>query len=44
MLFWNLFMQTAAIIVVVMLIGAGLSALAQKNKNSTKTEGGDHGA
>ena len=44
MLFWNLFIQTAVIIVAVMLIGAGLSALAQKNSKSSGIEGGNHGA
>ncbi|WP_321447467.1 hypothetical protein [uncultured Cohaesibacter sp.] len=44
MLFWNLFIQTAAIIVAVMLIGAGLSAMARKNAKAASAEGGNDGA
>ncbi|WP_319486116.1 hypothetical protein [uncultured Cohaesibacter sp.] len=39
MLFWNLFIQTLAIVIVVMLVGAGLSALAGKKTASSEAEG-----
>nr|WP_319388114.1 hypothetical protein [uncultured Cohaesibacter sp.] len=39
MLFWNLFIQTLAIVIVVMLVGSGLSALARKKAASSKAKG-----
>ncbi len=44
MLFWNLFIQTLAIIVVVMLVGAGLSAYSRSRGNASKTGGESHGS